>query len=377
MSRFQFELATPDDDQQLRAVLEQTPMPGRITLTLEREPSFFQALAVEGSEYQVIACRDRVHGRIIGLGTRSVRLRYIGGQPCRVGYLGSLRLLPEFRSASLVARGYHFFKELAQQYPADWHFTSITDDNHTAVRLLTSGRAGLPSYRRIATLMTLVLTQKSRQQLSAQSANEPTAIEVRPATALNWPAVVDWVNSRNALNNFALHLQAEDLPSDRQPTSSSLFRDLHIEMIQTAWSQGKLTGALGVWNQSLFKQIVVRSMPSSWRWLRPIWNGLRALHHQPRLLRSGDKLPSVVAALLTIGGANEATMRALLLRALQQLQTDDYFLLAIDSRDTLYEWLRRLAYMTYQNGVYLVGWDADQIASYDDTRPIAPELGCL
>ena len=81
MSRFQFELATLDDDQHLRQVLQQTPMPGRISLSLEREPSFFEALAVEGDEHQVIVCRDRLDGKIVGLGTRSVRMRYINGQP--------------------------------------------------------------------------------------------------------------------------------------------------------------------------------------------------------------------------------------------------------------------------------------------------------
>ena len=143
MSRFRFELATPEDDQQLRSVLSRTTMPGRFSLALQREPDFFRALAVEGPEIQVIACRDRLTNQIVGLGTRSIRERFVSGQVCRVGYLGSLRLLPEFRSATLVARGYQFFKELAQQDRVAWHFTSITDDNQAAVRLLTSASSGI------------------------------------------------------------------------------------------------------------------------------------------------------------------------------------------------------------------------------------------
>lgn len=377
MSRFQFELATLDDDQQLRWLLQQTPMPGRISLSLEREPSFFAAMAVEGEDYQVIVCRDRVHGQIVGFGTRSVRWRYVNGQPCRVGYLGSLRLLREYRSARLVARGYQFFKELAQQDPVDWHFTSIADDNLAAVRLLTSGRARLPIYRRVATLKTLVLTSQAHKQLSAQTTTDSTPIEVRNATQADVPALVEQLNACNVLSNFSLHLRAEDFQVDTTTNAHVLLRDLPLDKIRTAWFQGKLIGSLGTWDQSRFKQIVVRSMPASWQWMRPLWNGLRVWHHQPPLQRVGEKLPSRLAALFSVGEPQQSNVLALLKRTLQHLQPDDYFLLAVDVRDALYEWLKRLAYMTYQTGIYLVGWDVDQIANFNTARPVALELGCL
>ena len=386
MSRFRFELATSEDDQQLRSVLSRTSMPGRFSLALQREPDFFRALAVEGPEIQVIACRDRLTNQIVGLGTRSIRERFVSGQVCRVGYLGSLRLLPEFRSATLVARGYQFFKELAQQDRVAWHFTSITDDNQAAVRLLTSGRAGLPIYRRVATLQTLVLTQSSVKRLAAEPSSDERNLVVRKATAADLPDLVVSLNRNNSKFDFSLHYQVENFSSHSQtdtshklPVSraSQVTRDLTLDRVHVAWSDGEIVGSLGAWDQRGYKQIVVRSMPASWRWLRPIWNWLAPWHQQPRLVRVGETLRSLCAALVAFAEPCQAVARTLLQQTLSELQPDDYFLLAVDVKHALHHWLKPLARMQYQNGIYIVGWDSDQVASYRSAQPLSLELGCL
>src|SRR5436190_21794140 len=104
MSRYRFELATPADDPELRRVLAATPMAGRIAVTFRREPSWFAGAVVDGRFRQVVACRDLRTGGIIGFGCRSVRDVFINGQPREVGYLSSLRVLPEHRNIGLVAR---------------------------------------------------------------------------------------------------------------------------------------------------------------------------------------------------------------------------------------------------------------------------------
>src|SRR5438876_460202 len=48
MSRYRFDLATPADDADLRRVLAETPMPGAITVSFRREPSYFHGAVVAG-----------------------------------------------------------------------------------------------------------------------------------------------------------------------------------------------------------------------------------------------------------------------------------------------------------------------------------------
>src|SRR5580704_3276486 len=101
MSRYRFELATPDDDADLRHVLAATPMDGQIAVSFRREPSWFAGAVVDGRFRQVVACRDLRTGRIVAFGCRSVREVYVNGKAASVGYLSSLRVLPEHRNRGL------------------------------------------------------------------------------------------------------------------------------------------------------------------------------------------------------------------------------------------------------------------------------------
>src|SRR6266436_9354031 len=84
--RFDFALAEEADDGELRDLLRHISMPGNITLSFLREPSFFLAEQAGSITSQVIVCKDRQKGQIVGMGNRSIRCVYIDGKPARVGY---------------------------------------------------------------------------------------------------------------------------------------------------------------------------------------------------------------------------------------------------------------------------------------------------
>src|SRR4051812_8884029 len=112
MSRYRFELAGAGDDADLRHLMARTPVPGAVSVSFRREPSFFAGGPVDGPFRQVLAAGDCGAGRLVGCGTRSARLRYVAGRPEPVGYLSNLRFLAEHRNRGLVARGYAFFRGL-------------------------------------------------------------------------------------------------------------------------------------------------------------------------------------------------------------------------------------------------------------------------
>src|SRR4051794_39038334 len=127
MPRYRVELATPEDDADLRHILAATPMPGHIAVSFQREPSYFAAAEVDGHFRQVVAGRDLDTGRLIGFGSRSIRRAFVNGQPADVGYLSALRLLPEHRNLGLLARGYAFFRKLHADGRAPIYFTTIVE----------------------------------------------------------------------------------------------------------------------------------------------------------------------------------------------------------------------------------------------------------
>src|SRR5258706_2904868 len=100
-----FELATRAHDPAIRQLLSDRPMQGRIGLSMRREPSFFDAAAIEGTEHRTIIAIEA--DRVIAAGSVSVRNRFINGQPTRVGYLSGLRLIKSCRGrASVIRQGY-------------------------------------------------------------------------------------------------------------------------------------------------------------------------------------------------------------------------------------------------------------------------------
>src|SRR5512133_735822 len=116
MAGIVFDLARPEDDAALRRLLRENPMPGSISVTMEREPSYFRAAGVEGPFHQVAVGRYEETGEVVGMGTRSIRPVYLNGEVRNVGYLGQLRVFRGAGSRALVgrglARGFEFMKRL-------------------------------------------------------------------------------------------------------------------------------------------------------------------------------------------------------------------------------------------------------------------------
>src|SRR5687768_209913 len=89
-SSVRFTLATPEHDAAIRCLLRENPLPGPVSVTLEREPSYFAGSDLAGAHDQTILASEK--NRLVCVGRCSTRARFINGRMCRVGYLGELRL---------------------------------------------------------------------------------------------------------------------------------------------------------------------------------------------------------------------------------------------------------------------------------------------
>ncbi len=57
-SRVQFALASEADDAEIRRLLRENPMPGQISLSLERDPNYFADAHLPGETKQTIIARE-------------------------------------------------------------------------------------------------------------------------------------------------------------------------------------------------------------------------------------------------------------------------------------------------------------------------------
>ncbi len=341
-------------------------MPGKFSLQFKRPAGFFEAAKFEGSNHQTIICRDASSGSIIGMGSRSNRQRYVGGELANVGYLSSLRLDDRYRNLGLVARGFRYFRELDCDAPVDFYITTIADGNLSAERTLLGGRAGLPFYHRIGRFRTYVL---STQRLAFAQRSE---WEIRRCFPRDLPDVVEFINSVGALMELFPQVSVEDFMR-----SDGTFCELPLERLFLAYQGAQLRGVFGVWDQSLFKQTTVQRYPVWMKILHPVLNGWSRLRGDPELPNEGGTLDTVSGCLTVIHRNDPRCLQRLLATYAQEhSHKPQRLLVGLDVRSPLCTALKGASY-TYDTGVYLVSWNREHLPTLHQDRPFYLELGCL
>ena len=147
-------LYRPSDEPEL-VRLAASPMPGWVRLRYDYSSGYAAAEALKG-DFEIVVVEDG-DGRVAGCGTRSTRLRFLDGEPRKIGYLSGLRSFTGPRGGFGFYRGLMILRELEDANPNEFTFTTILDDNPEARALLTSGRAGLPKYRQHGGVVTYAL----------------------------------------------------------------------------------------------------------------------------------------------------------------------------------------------------------------------------
>jgi hypothetical protein len=299
-SQFQFALAQSQDDAELRSFLVNNPVPGNIEVTFEREPDFFAGSEVRGGLNQTIAVRDLGKNKIVGIASRSVAKAFVNGEPTELGYLSDLRLSPEYRSGSLLARGYRFLKELHADGRALLYTTAIFAENAHALATLTAGRALLPAYHPMGCLnCSSINIGRTKPPFEAHCDIE------RGSLAL-FPQIVDCLNRNNARKQFAPFHSCEEFLRGRR------WRDFEVSDFYVAVRNGHVIGVIGQWNQRRFKQTRVIRFSGSLRWLAPMANVTHQVFKGRRFPEVGEELRSFYVSFVAVDDDDVSVFRALL-----------------------------------------------------------------
>ncbi len=296
-SRYLVGPACPEDDGEIRALLRNQPMDGPIRLTFEREPELRLATAVEGERHATVLVRERASGRLLGMGSRSVRWAWVNGEPARIGYLAQLRRRPELAvGRHTLAACYALCRAARRADELPYDTTCIFAANRAARRLLERGLPGLPTYRRYAELRTLVLPVRRERQPAA----------VRRGSDEILPEIARYLAASLRRYQFAPLVTEDDL---RSPART---RGLAPEDFFVAGGDGRMVGAVALWDQRSFKQVVVRGYaPALGRW-RPLVNAALALGQRPRLPAAGTPLKLAYLSHLAVDADDPAVAVALL-----------------------------------------------------------------
>ncbi len=348
----QISLAGPEDEPGLRRLLRANPVPGAVSLSYEREPDFFLASGIEGEQHQTLVARDGE--QVLALGSRSLHTACVNGEARRIGYLGQLRLDRSLRGNSrLLFRGYEKLKELHDEDgETPFYLTSLVEGNEAARRFLTSGHPRLPRYRFLESFRTLVLDVRAIKPGAGRSGR-----------AEDLPEISACLQRQAARTQLCRPWTAEDLLSPERS------RGLSPGDFQLVVSNDRVVGCLALWDQSAFKQAVVRGYSGGLALLRPV------------LPEVGRPLRMAYLSHMAIDG-DDAQVLLPLIRGASARARDRgirYLTLGLSSRNPMLEAVRQaFTPREYGSALYAVHWEdgTDAVRSLD-SRPCHVEVATL
>jgi len=343
-TQFQFALAQSQDNAELCSFLANNPVPGNIEVTFEREPDFFVGSEIRGELNQTIAVRDLKENKIVGIASRSVAKAFVNGEPSDLGYLSDLRLSPDYRSGSLLARGYRFLRELHVDGRALLYTTAIFAENARALATLTSGRAGLPAYHPMGCLdCSGINLGRTKPPIKARCDIE------RGSLAL-LPQIVECLNRNNARKQFAPFHSCEEYLLGKR------WRDFNVSDFYVALRGGQVVGVIGQWNQRRFKQTRVIRYSGPLRWLAPMAKVTHPLIKGYRFPEVGEEVRSFYISFVAVDDDDVSVFRALLRELYRGAVTADamFALTSLHEEDPLRAALEDYSLTPFRARIYCV-----------------------
>lgn len=300
MSAYQFMLAGPEHDAQLRARMAADHMEGAIAVSFRREPSYFTGCRVQGDRTQVVACIHTRNGELAGLGSRNTAEAYVDGVARRIGYLADLRVAPQYRRGTLLARGYRYFRALHEADPVPFYTTMIYDGNLPALNTLQGARGGLPRYLDWGRFLTPAL------HLDFHVTPKPAAgVSISRGTQEGLPGIVAFLNRILCQKQFAPVYRELDFPHGR-------FRGLTAQDFFLAMRGGNIVGTMAVWDQAAYRQTHVERYRGTLACLRPLYNVAASVFPLKRLPAPGERIPYVYLACMATENDDVGVFRHLL-----------------------------------------------------------------
>jgi len=360
---WELSLAGAGDDAALRTLLRRSVMPGPVRVAFTREPHYAAADGLAGAEDFTLVARRA--GAVLGMGRCSIHTLHRNGQPQRLGYLGELRVLPgTASSARLLRDGYSALVEMASRTRVDGYVTSIATDNQRARRVLERGRRfGLPSYRPLAPLVTLVAPVR-RRSTARRAAEAPGPCDP--------DALTDFLQRHAREGQLSLSWDAARWTAlARHGITPASFT-----VVQEG---GRIVAAAAVWDQRAFRQTVIDGYAGALQLTRPWINVVQRLRGAPPLPPPGAVLAQGALLGATVPDPRDwpALWHGLQARAVAAGVS--WLAVTRDANDPQLDALRRLLRpREYRTTLYEVSWpDRPSWPGAWDARPFRPEVGLL
>jgi hypothetical protein len=353
---FVFRWATSADEPEMRALVGSVPMPGAVSVRFAREPDYFLGTTIMGDPCDVLTARHAPDGELAGIACRTLKRAFLNGQESPLGYVGQIRVLPQFQGRWLVQRGAEVFREGSPDGIV--YMGVIASDNPRALRLLVGERlpGGLQA-RRMGGITTLGIFLRRRRGSSA--------IETRPAVQDELHEIVAFLRGEGARRQFFPAYTVNNF------VDGSRLRGMRVQDVFVARRGGAIVGVMAAWDQSLYKQNVVAAYGPRLRRVRPLFDMLAPLMGAKRLTPPGQAIPLVFAACVCVQNDDAAVMGSLLQACARSghERGKAFLMIGLPDGDPLLAAARKFMHVTYHSELVAVSWSAEALRRLDSRTP--------
>lgn len=371
--RFIFEQATPQDSNEILAILEGASFKGNISLLYTRRPDACRSLKREGEEVDIVAARDSKNGKIAGFGACAIRKLFVNGNAANVGYLFGLRVARDYLGKyPILHRGYAYLHALHKTKDISCYITTILEDNLYAQKLLEKQRSFMPTYQPCGSYE--VFTIKTAQSKRLRNKRVPqlsptTSLHFRQANEDDLPALIRFLNKQGRKYQFFPVIEEKDF----QPDS---FLNLTIRDFYLLHTEDHKLLAAGVpWDQQDYKQYVVQGYGGILKFLYPFsrifpFFGFPALPAPQSLLKFFT---------LSFWGIKENKPEYFLrfLDGISKISGEyPFFLVGLHERHPLWPILQKQPHISYRSKIYLVFWEEQREYIQNLDKEMLPYLEC-
>jgi hypothetical protein len=313
----------------------------------------------QSAEALVVGAFD--HQQLVCMGRCTMRECWINGRVQRVGYLAELRLSQAAGERfSILRGGYRYFHGLHGHEPAALWFTSIAADNQRARRILERGLPGLPEYKYLGELTTLLVSTRSTR-------GSTLSLETAPADEL-----AEFINRISATRNLAAAWTPERL-------AALSAHHLPLKDFGVVRARGRILAVAALWDQRPFRQTVIHGYSRALAVARPLINTVGRAFAIPRLPDPGSILSHAFLSPLVSAMGNGSLLPDLVAATCRRAAARhvEFVTLALPSNDERLRLLQnRFHCRRYASRIYQVRW-ADEPEVTLDHRPLLPDVALL
>jgi hypothetical protein len=357
-SKFDLHWATADDEPDIRALVGSVPMPGAVSVRFSREPNYSLGTTIMGDLCDVLVARHKPDGKLAGIACRAERQAFLNGRETPLGYIGQIRVAPEFQGNWLVHRGAKWFKDASP--PGLLYVGVIARENPRAREPLVGRRlpAGLKATR-VCGLRTCAILLRPKRLLRVPDVN------VGPGSLETLAEIVAFLRQHGPRRQFFPAYTLEDF------TRGEKLRGLKPQDIMVARRGDNLIGVMAAWDQAAYKQDIVDSYGPDLCRIRPFYNLLARLLGAQPLTPPGEAIPLAFAACICVAEDDRDVMRALLSACMLNAHKRGkaFLMLGLADDDPLLPIARRHLHIPYHSELFVVSWSSDPASQLDGRIP--------